>query len=280
MGVSLLHLSLLVWRIESQTIINGIWNDDFTYDDGGITGWWIYNWIAGDLGNSIVEGQNNRYHGPYTKTAPISSAASTYIVRTFECLRESKIFISYSIAYCETSKDEIDGTDWFRLMALDSTSNAISRIQMDPSLGMPFADYETEEPFNTNVKIADNDGDYVTNDCDNVNEYYYQNISNVTTGSRNASVPFTVTFRSSVSDSGDEWVLVYDISIECEAYPYSTDTPTTEPTSNPSTGSPTIAPTEVPSTFGMSGSDDGSKGVYVAAFSGNMLFLISMFSMM
>eukprot|EP01083_Nonionella_stella_P294221 1000392_1 len=106
MQLLILWVSFLLWKhsVHSQeTVINGIWTDDFQDDPSKLQGWQFLNYGVGILDNPIVEGLAYRYHGPFTR---MNDTTSTTMTRYFSCQRDSYLYLSFDYAYCNTEESD------------------------------------------------------------------------------------------------------------------------------------------------------------------------------
>eukprot|EP01083_Nonionella_stella_P149917 476786_1 len=233
----MLCVSLLLWQhlVHSQeTVVKGIWTDDFQQNETGFGGWHIFNGIYGlesitNLENPIVEGYTLLYHGPFTSQRD-SQLDYNYLRRYFSCQRDSQLLLSFNYGFCST-----ESSDYLRIFL-----NGVAFSQwFEMDYGPPLT---WIEPFSTST-FEDNLSSDIDSRCDRVYKWEYESVSDFYLGSMTGRTLFDITFQFRTS-MDNEYAVLFNVELKCDGYP--TAQPTTEPTPLPTTP-PTLAPTLAPS---------------------------------
>eukprot|EP01083_Nonionella_stella_P023395 64726_1 len=217
----------------SQDVIDEVWADDFADDSSGLTGWAIWNGdtTIGNLGNPTIQGNNNKFHGLFTKgwTMTLDSQMN-YMYRYFSCTRRSTISISFRYASCK----ECETGDWVKVYIVSTLSDQYSMKEYG---GTPKLDTIEGSQFQNALSG-------IWHECDNKNEWYYKTVWDFSGGDVEKGITFFVAFQGRITSTKEYWAL-FDIEIECIAL--QTEQPTPEPTASPTTAAPTAAPSIAPS---------------------------------
>eukprot|EP01084_Bolivina_argentea_P221293 374841_1 len=228
---------MLLWHLHQcqVTVIHKHWDDDFAYDYNGETGWFIFT-TGSSLPpnpeqfytpeNPIISSPFNTYHGILTRYSPY-----TWLIRRFQCSRDSEVLLSFSVAFCNT-----DTT--FNVHALNSYSNKVMMVTI--GTGESFLDFiDPQIPYITDQETS---GKCYTLD------WRYETRDFISLGSTTALTEWEMAMSVKHSTT-DQFSMLFNVSIDCYA---PTLAPTTEPSKNPSSptfnpsSSPTTAPTMIP----------------------------------
>eukprot|EP01083_Nonionella_stella_P294219 1000390_1 len=232
MQLLILWVSFLLWKhsVHSQeTVINGIWTDDFQDDPSKLQGWQFLNYGVGILDNPIVEGLAYRYHGPFTR---MNDTTSTTMTRYFSCQRDSYLYLSFDYAYCNTEESDY--------VQLSLNGVYLPAMYYMGYFSKPFQYAEYDGTFENALP---SDIDYK---CDDTRDWYFESITIYDLGSMIEGNVFQIRFIIKTT-LADEYAVLFNVEVECRGFP--TTNPTTDPTMEPTdpTTPPSLAPTLAPS---------------------------------
>eukprot|EP01084_Bolivina_argentea_P126025 223213_1 len=230
-------------QIHAETVINGVWHDDFQQDSTEETGWYIYNEEgSSDLGNRFIQGDAFLYHGPFMQEPQRTFLSQhTWMKRRFRCLKDSTVYIHYSYAFCST-----ESTDTITLITPTITAEENMNRRIASSL-------DTFEPTSGSfeqqwLQLPQRDN---KRRCDFTNDDWFYKITSLDMGIVDQTTIFELSWRTRLS-SKIEYAFIFNVHINCVSLP--THQPTNEPTLAPSlspsvvpTNTPTLAPTSAPS---------------------------------
>eukprot|EP01083_Nonionella_stella_P226322 803889_1 len=161
------------------------------------------------IGNPILQGHARQYHGPFQNDHPNSR---TSLRRNFNCSSDSAIYASWSYAYCDTEGDD-------HIVAFLDNTDTMSTPNVDMNGGHALEGIEKGTSFEDGLSASI--PSISTTECDETISWDYKNVTESFLGNRSKGMNFEVTFELQQTNGSAEFLVIFNIHLECRALPTS-----------------------------------------------------------